>query len=99
MSTVMVAGGGIGGLATAIALAPTEVEPVVYECATDMRRVEVGAGITLWPNAVRMLDRLGVGEAVRAGGSIFSGSLEQRTSRGRLLSRWGLSELAERLGT
>lgn len=94
----MVAGGGIGGLATGIMLRKAGLEAVVLEHASDLKRVEVGAGITLWPNAVQMLDRLGVGEDVRARGALFTGSLEQRTSRGRLLSRWKLGEMGERLG-
>lgn len=98
MTRITVAGGGIGGLAAAIALRGIGAETAVFEQASDLKRVEVGAGITLWPNAVRMLDRLGVGEEVRARGSVFSGSLEQRTSRGRLLAEWQLREMGEKLG-
>jgi 2-polyprenyl-6-methoxyphenol hydroxylase-like FAD-dependent oxidoreductase len=98
MTMVAVAGGGIGGLATAIALEPTDIEPVVFEKAADLKKVEVGAGITLWPNAVKMLDRLGVGEEVRNHGSLFSGCLQQRTASGRLLAEWDLREMGHELG-
>jgi 2-polyprenyl-6-methoxyphenol hydroxylase-like FAD-dependent oxidoreductase len=97
MSRVLVVGAGIGGLATAIALRPTGFETVVFERANDLKRLEVGAGITLWPNAVRALDRLGVGEDVRARGAVLH-RFEQRTRRGRLLSRWALDEMGARLG-
>ena len=70
----------------------------MFEKAADLRNVEVGAGITLWPNAIKMLDRLGVGEEVRRGGSIFSGCLEQRTAKGRLLAEWQLDEMGRELG-
>jgi 2-polyprenyl-6-methoxyphenol hydroxylase-like FAD-dependent oxidoreductase len=74
------------------------VEAVVFEKADDLKKVEVGAGITLWPNAVKMLDRLGVGEEVRQRGSVFSGCLEQRTAKGRLLAEWQLDEMGRELG-
>ena len=85
-------------MAAVIGLRKAGVETVALERASDLSRVEVGAGITLWPNAVKMLDRLGVGEEVRAGGAEFSGCLEQRTLTGRPLSRWQLRDFAEALG-
>lgn len=60
---VLVIGGGIGGLATAIGLRQQGYEPLVYEQAPQLR--EVGAGVSLWPNALRAADLLGVGEAIR----------------------------------
>jgi 2-polyprenyl-6-methoxyphenol hydroxylase-like FAD-dependent oxidoreductase len=94
---LLLVGGGIGGLAAAIALRDAPLETVVLERAADLARVELGAGITLWPNAVRVLDQLGVGEEVRERGWVFD-RMEQRTARGRLLSRWPLDHMAARLG-
>jgi 2-polyprenyl-6-methoxyphenol hydroxylase-like FAD-dependent oxidoreductase len=54
----IVVGGGIGGLTTAIALRRKGIEVSVYERAPQLG--EVGAGITLWPNATRALINLGV---------------------------------------
>jgi 2-polyprenyl-6-methoxyphenol hydroxylase-like FAD-dependent oxidoreductase len=59
-----VVGGGIGGLATAIGLHRTGWDVTVFERATEP--ADAGTGLGLWPDAVRALDRLGVGEAVRA---------------------------------
>jgi 2-polyprenyl-6-methoxyphenol hydroxylase-like FAD-dependent oxidoreductase len=69
---------------------------VVFERAPALSRVEVGAGITLWCNAMLVLDRLGVGEEVRRRGAVLN-VFEQRDHRGRLLSRWPLHEMARRL--
>jgi len=59
---VLIAGGGIGGLAAAIALGRRGIETEILERSafTD----ETGAGIQLGPNATRALARLGVLEAI-----------------------------------
>jgi 2-polyprenyl-6-methoxyphenol hydroxylase-like FAD-dependent oxidoreductase len=97
MTKVVVVGAGIGGLATSIALGSSEVELVVLERAANLAKVELGAGITLWSNAMLILDRLGVGAEIRRHGAVLS-CFEQRSARGRLLSRWPLEEMARRLG-
>jgi 2-polyprenyl-6-methoxyphenol hydroxylase-like FAD-dependent oxidoreductase len=60
---VLIAGGGIGGLATALALAQKDIASLVLEKASQLG--EIGAGIQLGPNAFHCFDRLGVGEAAR----------------------------------
>ncbi|WP_190127168.1 3-hydroxybenzoate 6-monooxygenase [Streptomyces inusitatus] len=60
---ILVAGGGIGGLATAISLAAQGHRVTVLERRDDF--AELGAGIQLGPNAFHALDRLGAGQAVR----------------------------------
>ena len=60
---IAVVGGGIAGLATGVALRARGLDAVVYEQAPALG--EVGAGIQLTPNSVRLLDRLGLGEALR----------------------------------
>ena len=58
---VIIAGGGIGGLATALTLQQIGVPCVVYEAVREMR--PLGVGINLQPNAVRELYDLGIGPA------------------------------------
>ena len=48
---VLIAGGGIGGLTTALSLHAAGIDAVVYESAPAMR--ELGVGINLLPHAVR----------------------------------------------
>src|SRR5262245_17365193 len=57
---VAIVGGGIGGLAAANALLRRGVSVRVYEQAAAL--TEVGAGVALQPNGVRMLRRLGFGD-------------------------------------
>ena len=61
---VLIAGGGIGGLATALGLAQKGRRSVVLEKAAQLG--EIGAGIQLGPNAFHAFDYLGVGDAARA---------------------------------
>ena len=58
---VLIAGGGIGGLATALTLHQIGVPCVVFEAVRDMR--PLGVGINLQPNAVRELYDLGITQA------------------------------------
>ena len=61
---VLVAGGGIGGLAAALALVRQGFQVQVFEQAPEIG--EIGAGIQLGPNAFHALDALGVGEKARS---------------------------------
>jgi salicylate hydroxylase len=61
---VLIAGGGIGGLAAALALARRGLAVKVLERASSLG--EIGAGIQLGPNAFAAFDALGVGERARA---------------------------------
>jgi salicylate hydroxylase len=61
---ILVAGGGIGGLAAALGLARAGFEVTVLEKAPVLG--EVGAGIQLGPNAFHAFDALGIGDTARA---------------------------------
>ncbi|MEM5313332.1 3-hydroxybenzoate 6-monooxygenase [Paraburkholderia sp. JHI869] len=68
----IVVGGGIGGLAAALALARANVRVLLLEQAPQIG--EIGAGIQLGPNAFTALDALGAGEAAR-NRAVFTDSL------------------------
>jgi 2-polyprenyl-6-methoxyphenol hydroxylase-like FAD-dependent oxidoreductase len=61
---VLVAGGGIAGLAFALGLHKRGIRCRVFEAAREMR--ELGVGITLLPHAMRELSALGFEDALRA---------------------------------
>ena len=62
--SVIVAGAGIGGIATALSLAQLGLRVTVLEQADELG--EIGAGLQLGPNAFAALDALGAGDRVRA---------------------------------
>jgi salicylate hydroxylase len=61
---VLVAGGGIGGIAAALALARRGFAVKVLEQSPQLG--EIGAGIQLGPNGFAAFDALGIGEIARA---------------------------------
>ncbi len=61
---ILVAGGGIGGFAAALALAKRGFKVQVFEQAPEIG--EIGAGIQLGPNAFNAFDALGIGDRARA---------------------------------
>jgi 2-polyprenyl-6-methoxyphenol hydroxylase-like FAD-dependent oxidoreductase len=80
-------GGGIGGVAAAVALHRAGIHATVYERANEF--CEVGAGMMLWPNATRVLRELGLLEQVAA----LSGPNQRflvRSSAGTILMNIGL---------
>jgi len=61
---ILIAGGGIGGMAAALALLRRGIDVEIYEQAKELK--EVGAGVQLAPNGTRVLYALGVGDELKA---------------------------------
>ncbi|AUI63805.1 FAD-dependent monooxygenase [Amycolatopsis sp. BJA-103] len=82
MRKAIVVGGGIGGLSAAIGLHGIGWEVTVLERAPEL--TAAGAGISLWPNALRSLETLGIhlGKLREQA----SGGLHDRA--GRRITRW-----------
>src|SRR5215471_1265328 len=91
----IIVGGGISGLASAVALGRYGWQVEILERAGQF--TEAGAGLSLWPNALRALDALGVGESVR-GRARLEGQAGIRDASGRWLSRTDTAELERRYG-
>jgi len=86
-------GAGIGGLAAAIALRKLGLDVVVFEQAARFARV--GADINLTPNAVRALDGLCVGEALRETAARPTHRISRVWNTGEETSRLAMSDEAE----
>ena len=86
---VVIAGGGIGGVSAAIALRRAGFDAQLFERAPALR--EVGASISLWPNATRILREWGVlGPLLRVAHAAPAG--EVRSWRGELLQRFSMQD-------
>lgn len=93
----IIAGGGIGGLTAALALHARGASVDLFERASVL--TEAGAGVQLGPNAVRVLDGLGLGDGLRSIGSAPVAAEIRDADSGRLLLRTPLGEAAhERWG-
>ncbi len=92
---ILIIGGGIGGLAAAIALQQLGLAVTVFERTPELH--EVGAGLSLWPNAVKALDKLGLGEPLRAMG-VPNGSAGIRAWDGTPLVQLSASTLEQTFG-
>lgn len=89
----IIIGGGIGGLTSAIALRGHGIDAHVFEAAPELR--EVGAGIWMPPNAMQVLDRLGIAGAVRSAGRAVQRAELHDAQRG-LLQAMDLGRLTQR---
>src|SRR3974390_2131118 len=85
MTRVAVIGGGIGGLAAARALCLRGFEVAIYEAAPELR--EIGAGVALGPNAMKVLRSLGLEEDVRAVAGRSDWAVTRNGMTGRVISK------------
>ncbi len=93
--TAIIVGGGIGGLAAALGLQRIGIKPLVFEQAPQVQ--EVGAGISLWSNAIKALRQLGVGDQVAAQGTEIE-TVKSITLPGEFLNEADFSQLSRRAG-
>ena len=92
--SVVVAGGGLGGLTTALALARRGCAVTVVERAPALS--EAGAGVQLSPNATRVLRRLGVLDRIAPGATRPDEVRIRRFRDGDTIARVPLGDAAER---
>ena len=59
---ILIVGGGIGGLAAALALSKKGIRSTVFEQAAEIK--EIGAGIQVGPNVFHMFEKLGLSEKI-----------------------------------
>ena len=93
---VLIAGGGIAGLATGLALTRAHAEVHILERALTL--TEVGAGLQLGPNVTRILDAWGLLPAVQKV-AFYPKNLQARNANsGEVLATLSLSDIAKRYG-
>ena len=91
---VIIIGAGIGGLAAALALKRASIEVSVFERAETLQ--EVGAGLTLWANAVKALQKLGLEELTRSSYNLADGNVYNW--QGQRLSSFPAATMKRRFG-
>lgn len=91
----IVVGAGMGGLATAIALRQAGYKVEIYDRVSELR--PAGAGISLWSNGVKVLNRLGLGKEIAE----IGGPMNRMTyfdKSGKTLTDFSLDPLVETVG-
>lgn len=92
---VIIVGAGMGGLTTAIAMKQAGFTVELYDRVRELR--PAGAGISLWSNGIKVLNRLGLGaDIARIGGPMQRMSYLSKT--GETLTDFSLQPLVARVG-
>ena len=94
----LVIGGNFGGLGAGIALQEAGFDATVFERAPEIEALQRAVGgLHQWPNAIRAADILGVGNAMRERGIVYTRT-DMYLQDGTLCSTWPLDELERDLG-
>ena len=96
MPRVAVIGGGIGGLTAANALSRAGVEVAVYEAAAELK--EIGAGVALHPNAMKVLRAIGVEDSVRQVAGRAQWQVMRNWRTGRVIGKTSRSQQVASFG-
>jgi len=92
MVQIAIIGGGIGGLTAALALRQHGFEPEVFEQAPAL--LDVGAAIAIWPNAMRVLDRLHLADQIIEKAGVME-EIRWLDQQGHLINRVRIAATAE----
>jgi salicylate hydroxylase len=96
MTRVAIIGGGIGGLTAANALIRAGIEVAVYEAAAELK--EIGAGVALHANAMKVLRAIGVEDGVREVAGRSEWAVTRNGKTGRVISRTSRHQQAALFG-
>jgi len=97
MTRVAIIGGGIGGLTAANALSRAGIEVAVYEAAAELK--EIGAGVALHPNAMKVLRAIGVEDGVRKIAGRTQWQVMRSWKTGRVIGKTSRQQQAASFGT
>lgn len=93
---VVVVGGGIGGMAAALALSLKGFDVQLFEKQSEFG--EVGAGMQIAPNCTRILDHWGVLQEIRTAGVLPSGMKMLDAMDGQVITQLDLRDMERRYG-
>src|SRR6516225_1900728 len=91
----LIVGGGIGGLAAAVALRRVGVESLIVEKVANS--LEIGAGLGIWSNAMNALRILGLEDRVLASCSLMERTVTS-TPAGRVIARTDFRDIIQEAG-
>src|SRR5215471_18706378 len=97
VTRVVIIGGGIGGLTAANALSRAGIEVTVCEAAAELK--EIGAGVALHPNAMKVLHAIGVEDNVRQAAGRSQWQVMRNWKTGRVISKTSRQQQAASFGT
>ncbi len=97
---ILIIGGGIGGLSTALACKHIQLDYEVFEASTEIK--EVGAGIWVPPNAMQVMHRLGLSDTIMSAGKLLnkisvggpSNDVWHTISSEKIISKFGFGTIA-----
>ena len=92
----LVIGAGIGGLSAAVALKNAGIACDVFEAVKEIK--PVGAAISIWPNGVKCMRHLGMGEMMETYGGPMRAMAYRDYRQGETLTQFSLAPLVERVG-
>ncbi|EIK96215.1 FAD-binding monooxygenase [Pseudomonas sp. M47T1] len=87
---IVIIGAGIGGLSAGIALQQSGHRVRLFDRVPQL--TPAGAAISIWPNGVNVLEKLGLGEAIKAASGDML-AMSYNTAQGELLTRFSLQPL------
>lgn len=92
----LVIGAGMGGLSAAVALEKAGIACQVFEAVKEIK--PVGAAISVWPNGVKCMNHLGMGELIETHGGPMHAIAYKEYRLGETLTQFSLAPLVERVG-
>jgi FAD-dependent urate hydroxylase len=94
---VLIVGAGIGGLTAGLAFRRADIDTAIFERAGSVRDLQVGHGLSLWPNGTRILGKIGALEAVERVAAPIE-QMEFRDVRGRKIVSHAAGAVSRQLG-
>src|SRR5439155_1892213 len=97
VARVLIVGAGSGGISAGPALRHANIDAAIFEKVGSLRDLQVGHGLSLWPNGTRILAKVGALEAVERVAAPIE-QMEFRDVRGRRIVSHAAGSVSRQLG-